>query len=378
MKRLLKTILGLIALVLILMVIGIAVFLNVSPQFGASKQTIRTKQVVGSSNYKDGAFKNLQKTITMTGFKLSTLPQFFTNGGNKTPDFPIPVKKINARQIRQHDDSSTRITWFGHSTILLETAGKAILIDPMLGNVPAPVAWAGSPRFSSELPISAEDLPFIDVVLISHDHYDHLDYGSILELKDKVGVFYTPLGLGAHLRAWDVDPNKIIEMDWWEQQRYEELTFIAAPARHFSGRGMFDRNCTLWCSWIVQTQQSNVFFSGDGGYGKHFKEIGEKYGPFDLAMMECGQYDEQWANIHMLPDEIPQAMADLKTKTFMPIHWGAFKLALHPWTEPVELAGQSIQGTDLVMATPKIGEPFFIGAEYPVSNWWTRKGSPSQ
>ena len=359
-----------IAVLLVMVVIGIALFLNLAPQFGASKKAIQTVEVLNSPNYNGGEFENQEKTHTMTEFKFSTVPEFFTNGDNKIPDFPLPVEKLNARQIGQLDDSLARMTWFGHSTIMLETAGKTILIDPMLGNVPAPIAWAGSPRFNKELPIVPEDLPFIDAVLISHDHYDHLDYGSILKIKDKVGVFYTPLGVGAHLRSWGVDPDKVIELDWWEKKSLEELTFIAAPARHFSGRGMFDRNCTLWCSWIIQTQHVNVFFSGDGGYGKHFREIGEKYGPFDFAMMECGQYNKQWANIHMLPDEIPQALADLRSKAFMPIHWGAFKLALHPWDEPVEKVASAIRDSELVMATPGIGEQFVVGQSYPTATWW--------
>jgi L-ascorbate metabolism protein UlaG (beta-lactamase superfamily) len=353
-----------------MVIIGITLFLNLSPQFGATKKAIRTGEVLNSPNYKDGEFENQETTVTMTEFKLSTVPKFFTNGDNKIPDFPLPVEKVKPGQIGQLNDSLARITWFGHSTILLETAGKAILIDPMLGNVPAPIAWAGSPRFNEELPIDAEDLPFIDAVLISHDHYDHLDYGSILKLKDKVGIFYTPLGVGAHLRSWGVDPDKVVELDWWDQESFDEFTFVATPARHFSGRGMFDRNCTQWCSWIIRTEDVNIFFSGDGGYGKHFKEIGDKFGPFDFAMMECGQYNKQWANIHMLPDEIPQALSDLKSKTFMPIHWGAFKLALHPWKEPVEMAINAIQETDYIMATPAIGEQFLIGQEMPNSNWW--------
>jgi L-ascorbate metabolism protein UlaG (beta-lactamase superfamily) len=370
MKRILKMIAASIAIVVVLLVLGVALFLNLSPQFGASKKEIRTDNVLKSPNYVDGVFDNVEKTVVMADFKFSTMLKFFKNGNNKIPDVPLPVEKIEAKQIGRVNDSATRITWFGHSTILVETAGKTVLIDPMLGDVPSPVAWAGSPRFEGGLPLSAEDLPDMDVVLISHDHYDHLDYGSILTLKDKVSMFYTPLGVGAHLRSWGVDPDKIVEMDWWDEERLGAFKFVAAPARHFSGRGMFDRNCTQWASWIIQTKHVNIFFSGDGGYGTHFKEIGETYGPFDFTMMECGQYNEQWANIHMLPGEIPQAMADLKSKTFMPIHWGAFKLALHPWTEPIEMVSQAVQGTDLRIATPRIGEQFILGQDLPGSVWW--------
>ena len=243
----------------------------------------------------------------------------------------------------------------------------------MLGNVPSPVSWVGSSRFNPELPIDVEALPFIDVVLISHDHYDHLDYGSILKLKNKAKKFYMPLGVGAHLLSWGVDAEKIVEMDWWDTETFDELTFVSTPSRHFSGRGMFNRNSTLWCSWVIQTDHTNIFFSGDGGYGNHFKEIGNKYGPFDFTMMECGQYNEQWAKIHMIPDEIPQALWDLKSRIFMPIHWGAFRLALHKWTEPVEILTNMIDKHDFTMATPEIGESFILGQGTPKSKWWRSK-----
>lgn len=369
MKKKIKMILGVIALILVIIVLGTTLFLNLSPQFGASKKEIQTAEVVNSSNFKDGKFENREATIMMTDFKISSLPKFFTNG-DKVPASPVPVVKIHSNQLNELNDSLTRITWFGHSTILIESAGKIIFIDPMLGDVPSPVSWMGSGRFNPELPIDIESLPFIDVVLISHDHYDHLDYGSIQKLKDKVGKFYVPLGVGAHLRSWGVKNDKIIEMDWWDSETFDELTFVSTPARHFSGRGLFDRNSTLWCSWVIQSKYTNIIFSADGGYGNHFKEIGDKYGPFDFAMMECGQYNEQWAQSHMMPEEIPQALSDLNSKVFMPIHWGAFKLALHSWTDPIERLSRTIEGTNLTMATPMIGESFIVGRETPSTTWW--------
>nr|NQU92607.1 MBL fold metallo-hydrolase [Bacteroidota bacterium] len=362
---------SIIAIVLATIVLATTLFLNSSPQFGASKKAIQTAVVMASPNYKNGKFKNLEETAMMTGFKMNTIPEYFKNG-DKAPDFLIPVEKILAGQFSQLNDSLTRITWFGHSTILIEMAGKAVFIDPMLGNVPSPVSWAGSGRFNPELPIDIDSLPFIDVVLISHDHYDHLDYGSILKLKDRVGMFYAPLGVGAHLRSWGVDANKIIEMDWWESETFDGITFVSPPARHFSGRGLFDRNSTLWCSWVIQSDHANIFFSGDGGYGNHFKEIGDRFGPFDFTMMECGQYNEQWLQIHLLPDEVPQALSDLKSQVFMPVHWGAFKLSLHSWTDPIDRLQNTISGTGLKMAIPKIGEGFIMGQDIPKDKWWIK------
>lgn len=360
---------GVVGIIFVMAAAGIILFVNLSPQFGASKKAIRTSTVINSPNYIKGAFRNGEETTVMAGFRISSIPSFFTNG-NKVPDFRIPVQKVDASQINQIGDSLSRVTWFGHSTVLIETAGKTIFIDPMMGNVPSPVSWAGSGRFNPELPIEIESLPFIDVVLISHDHYDHLDYGSIVKLKEKVGTFYVPLGVGAHLRSWGVDSGKIVELDWWDSKTHDDLTFIATPARHFSGRGIFDRNSTLWCSWVIQSQDANIFFSGDSGYGKHFREIGNKYGPFDFAMMECGQYNEQWPLIHMMPEEVPLAMADLKAQVFMPIHWGIFKLALHPWTDPVVRLQNAIHATDLKMVTPAIGQGFFLNGDQPTPEWW--------
>lgn len=365
-------ILTIVALLVSVSIIAITLFLNFSPQFGASKKAKRTAKVLNSPNYNDGTFENKQKTVVMTDFKLSTFFEFFTDG-DKVPDIPIPVQTIQADQINALADSLTRITWFGHSTVLIETAGKTIFIDPMLGEVPAPIPWFGSKRFNLQLPIEIEGLPFIDVVLISHDHYDHLDYGSIKKLKEKVGRFYAPLGVGAHLKSWGISPDKIIEMDWWDSETYDDFTFISTPARHFSGRGMFDRNSTLWCSWVIQSKYTNIFFSGDGGYGNHFKEIGDKYGPFDFTMMECGQYNEQWAQIHMLPKQIPQAQLDLKGKLLMPIHWGAFKLALHSWKEPVELLLKETEKIGMNVTTPEIGEPIILGEPYPAVHWFSKK-----
>lgn len=371
MKRKLKMILLIMVIIVGLIVIGTSLFLNLSPQFGAAKKDIQSNVVLNSPNFYNGIFKNQQETEVMTEFKVSTFFDFFTDG-DKVPETPPPVVKVNAKEINTLADSLTRITWFGHSTVLIETSGKTIFIDPMLGQVPAPISWAGSARFNPSLPIDIDSLPFIDIVLISHDHYDHLDYGSILKLKEKVGIFLTPLGVGAHLISWGVDKDKVIEMDWWDVQKLEGFTFVSSPARHFSGRGLFDRNCTQWCSWIIQTNHTNIFFSGDGGYGDHFKEIGDKYGPFDFTMLECGQYNKQWAQIHMLPEELPKAQKDLKGKSFMPIHWGAFKLALHSWTDPIDRLIQNPEVHDLKMITPQIGESFIIGKDYPHSQWWKK------
>lgn len=369
LKLLKKMTIGILGIILLTVLIGL-IFVNTSPQFGGKPNEESLVKIQNSPNFNgDGTFKNLQLTLANTGMKLSTIPKFFINGDNKIPKNELPSKKLNKAYF-DNEPQQPRITWFGHSALFVEMEGLNIFIDPMLGDVPAPHPLLGNPRFNKELPISIENLPEIDLVLISHDHYDHLDYESILKLKNKVKQFYVPLGIKAHLTIWGVSEEKIKEFDWWEKSSINGIEFISTPARHFSGRG-FTRNNTLWCSWVLKSANNSIFFSGDSGYGKHFKEIGDKYGPFDLAMMECGQYNEQWAHIHMMPEETIQASVDVKTKLMMPIHWGAFKLALHEWTDPIVRASNKAKELNVKMATPIIGEAIVLnGEKYPSENWW--------
>ncbi len=241
----------------------------------------------------------------------------------------------------------------------------------MLGPAAAPHVFLGPNRFNKELPIAIEDLPEIDAVIFSHDHYDHLDHPTILKIKDKVGHFYVPLGLGSHLKSWGVSENKITELKWWDEVDFEGLKFVCTPARHFSGRGLTNRNTTLWASWVIQGNHHNIYFSGDGGYWSGFKEIGDKYGPFDLCMMECGAYNEMWHNIHMMPEETAQATLDLQGRLLMPIHWGAFNLSLHDWDDPAKRVSVKAKELGLPLLTPIIGEEVIIPSYIPNNNWWT-------
>lgn len=368
LKLLKKMILGFFGLILLTILIG-TVFVYTSPQFGGKPNNESLAKMQLSPNYNGyGTFKNLELTLASTGMKLSTIPKFFTIGDNKVPEKELPQKKL-LKTFFDNNPQQPRITWFGHSALFVEMEGMNIFIDPMLGEVPAPHPLLGNERFNKELPISIENLPEIDLVLISHDHYDHLDYGSIQKLKSKVKMFYVPLGIKAHLTEWGVDENKVKEFDWWEKSTINGIEFVSTPARHFSGRG-FTRNNTLWCSWVLKSKNNAIFFSGDSGYGKHFKEIGEKYGPFDFAMMECGQYNEQWAHIHMTPEETIQASIDVQSKLMMPIHWGAFKLALHSWDDPIIRATNKAKELNTKITVPKIGESIILNKEFPTEKWW--------
>ena len=357
--------------ILFILLVGI-LFINLSPEFGgkASKEDIdRYKK---SNNYEEGKFVNLVETsIDMSfGEMLISIKDYFKGVPNDRPDFDLPVEHIDSLELVKNE-STDRLVWFGHSAFLLQLDGKTILIDPMLGDVPAPHPLLGGKRYSASLPIEIEKLPQIDIVLISHDHYDHLDYGSIQKLKGKTNQFLVPLGVGNHLKKWGIEENRVEEFDWWQKTNTEPIEFVFTPSRHFSGRGLTDRNKTLWGSWVIKGKSKNLFFSGDSGYGTHFKEIGKQYGPFDFAMMECGQYNEKWAQIHMMPEETAQASVDVNAKVVMPIHWGAFTLALHSWTDPVERVTKKLKELNQSAIVPLIGEEVQLESlNEGYKKWW--------
>ncbi|TXK52155.1 hypothetical protein FVR03_01670 [Pontibacter qinzhouensis] len=357
-------------------ILGGAIFMNVSPQFGGKPTTAQQASFKELSYYDDGKFQNQVPTSMDMSFgeTVSTMRDFIKGDPSRQPSHQLPVHKLDSLSIADRSADEARLTWFGHSAFLLELEGKNILLDPMLGESPSPVPFFGSKRYAADIPIDVAKLPHIDAVIISHDHYDHLDYSSIQKLKDKVDAFYTPLGVGAHLAAWGIDEKKIHEMKWGDEATHGGFTFICTPARHFSGRGLFDRFSTLWASWVIKSGSKNLYFSGDSGYGPHFKEIGEKYGPFDIAMMECGQYNERWENIHMFPEQTVQAFLDVQGKLLMPIHWGAFSLALHSWTDPIERASAKAKELNVNMATPRIGETIDLNqtASY-TTRWWEQQ-----
>ncbi len=373
-KKIFK-VLGITLAVFVLAIVIIAVcFINLSPQFGGSHSEEQMQQYAKSGHYQEGKFINQVPTTLDLGFVKTVdviYDYFFNQVTDLEPSTPIPIEKIDSLEIIRKPPDLKRLTWFGHSACLLEMEGKKILFDPMLGESPSPHPLLGPKRYSKELPISIEKLPYIDAVVISHDHYDHLDYESIMKLKDKVGQFYVALGVSTHLIEWGISPDKITELDWWKESKADGFTFICTPARHFSGRGLSNNFTTLWASWVVKTENSTVYFSGDSGYGPHFKEIGNRYGPFDFVMLECGQYNELWKDIHMMPEQTVQAAIDLKAKLMMPIHWGAFTLSMHTWIDPINRVTVSAHERLVPITTPKIGEPVLLQqAVFPHSEWW--------
>lgn len=363
---------SIISLILLIVIIAF-LFVNISPVFGGKHSDSDIERYEATGYYSEGIFINLIPTSLDMGYAdmLKTMKQFIKGVPNSRPDFDLPVNKLDSLALTQFNGVSELI-WFGHSTFLLRIDGKNILIDPMFGDVPAPHPWLGKKRYSKELPIEIEKLPSIDAIIISHDHYDHLDYGSIQKLKDKTKSFFVPMGVATHFKKWGVADELIHELNWWDEIDYEDLNLIFAPARHFSGRGMTNRNTTLWGSWIIRGKSDTIYFSGDSGYGPHFKEIGEKYGPFNFAMMECGQYNEKWSQIHMMPEETAQAAVDLNTEVMMPIHWGAFTLSLHSWTDPVTRVRVKANELNMPVIVPIIGEVVILDDDVDSKNkeWW--------
>lgn len=373
MKKILKRIfLALLSLIALLVVTGL-LFLYLSPQFGGTATAAEVMTYAETGHFEDGIFLN-DEEINME-IDCHSIQKMLREMLQPDPDIApkqnIEVKKIIPESIANKPDSLVRISWFGHSAFLIEMEGKNILLDPVFGQYAAPHPWLGRKRFHREMPIDIEQLPAIDAVIISHDHYDHLDYESIAQLKGKTERFFVPLGVDNHLERWGVEEASISKMDWWEEQQFKGLTIAFTPSRHMSGRALTDQSATLWGSWVLRGKTKNIFFSGDGGYGKHFKEIGEKYGDFDIALMECGQYNELWADVHLMPEQTVVAAREVQAKMMVPIHWGAFALAMHAWTDPIERVTKQAQKMNMPIATPQIGEPLIVGASsFPQMEWW--------
>ena len=328
----------------------------------------RLKKIQQSPNYKNGAFQNISPTPVMAEDSSfwKTLKFYLNKPKDTRPPSPLPFIKTDLSKL---EDEAPVIVWFGHSSYLLRIHGLTILVDPVFSNHASPFsfmvkAYPGADAYS------VEDMPGIDILIQTHDHYDHLDFISVMALQPKVKQVITTLGTGAHFEYWGYDPAVITELDWWETTSLPTgIQLTAAPGRHFSGRGL-KRGKTLWAGFVLQTPAYSIYLGGDSGYDTHFKEIGSKYGPFDIVLLECGQYNAHWPHIHMMPEETVQAAIDLGAKRLLPVHWAKFTLALHPWDDPVKRVVKKAAESVLPLTTPMIGEPVILGTSYPVSHWW--------
>jgi len=348
-------------------------FLMAAQAFTAENETkkMRKQRLQQSPNFKDGKFRNLIETpmLAPDASYWKIMMERLKSNAQTTPKKPLPSIKSDLKA--ESNPAKVQLTWLGHSTLFLQMNGKNILIDPVLSNRTSPFQFMGPKNFAGTNIYKSEDFPELDILLISHDHFDHLDKKTVVDLAQKVKHFYVPLGVGKLLTDWKIPTQKITELDWWDEiQITEDLLLAATPARHFSGRGLTNRNETLWTSYVVKSQTHTIYLGADSGYGPHFKQIGQKYGPFDLTTLECGQYNAAWPNIHMMPEETAQAHLDLNGKVLLPIHWSKFSLALHSWTEPIDRLLKETNKHNIPVATPLIGEQLILGNPVVENHWW--------
>lgn len=328
------------------------------------------RSLSNSENYRQGKFVNLSPTpmLAEDASYGQIIRDQFKRPDTIQPSYPLPSVKTNLATL--HSETPV-VVWFGHSSYLIHCKGTNILVDPIFSGRVSPIAGMMKAYPGTDV-YKPEDMPAIDLMIITHNHYDHLDRKTLTQLKEKTGAFYTPLGVGKDIAGCCGDDMRITEMDWWETENpMPGITLTAAPARHFSGRGL-RRGTSLWCSFVLQLYGYTIYIGGDSGYDTHFKTIGEKFGPMDLAILECGQYGDAWPYIHMMPDETLQAAIDLQAKLLLPVHWAKFTLANHPWNEPIIRLTKLAQEKGFPLATPQIGEPVDILQQNSWQNWWAQ------
>ena len=358
-KRKAKIFSLLISVFMAVILLSATAFLTMSDQVGGDLGEY------DSPHYYDGKFNNLEETPVSTGSFFGTLLDYMVGNSDRSPGETVPTQPYQQAEVEENE---VRVTWFGHSTILVETHDTTMLFDPVFGSDNLNPLVFGPAPFDYEHTYQVNQLPEIDYVFISHDHYDHLDMSTVQSLDDS--MFFVPLGVDEHLKVWDIPSNQIMTFDWYDEATISEGFDIAlAPSQHFSGRGL-TRDGALWGSWVVQIENHSIYFSGDSGYSKEFIEINNRYGPFDIAICEAGQYNEAWDEIHMYPEQAIQAAIDLNATTMIPIHNTKYILALHEWDDPLERVYQEGKRTGQHVSTPMIGESFILGEPMDDNPWW--------
>lgn len=338
-------------------------------QFGGKISNADREKYSKSKHWVKDRFQNL--TETSLSFSPTMIPRIiYKQLAGRKGRLPQENLAIQATDFEQFLQKDTAFIWYGHSVLLLRMKGKNILIDPMFGPNAAPIAPGGPARFSQNTLEIIDTLPEIDLVIFSHDHYDHLDLDSYLRLRPKVKHYFTAMGVARHLLAWGEDAAKINEFDWWQSRQFGDMDIHFTPSRHFAGRGLFDRQKSFWGGWLFDVGDAKIWFSGDGGYGEHFKEIGQKFGSIDLAFMECGQYNEDWRPVHMFPDEAVQAAIDAGVSKAIPVHWAGFSLSYqHSWKEPGQGFHRFAKEQELQAAFPRLGAMFDLDVTTD-GLWW--------
>ncbi|GAA4313447.1 MBL fold metallo-hydrolase [Mucilaginibacter gynuensis] len=318
-------------------------------------------------NYSKEGFLNLDDEDERSINMFSVLMDMRNRPATVRPNTVMPIVKTDLKNTAY---AKPTVIWFGHSSFLIKTKTANILVDPDFSGFAGPFSWFMK-AFEGSNTYSADDMPQIDVLIISHDHYDHLDYGTVMKLKDKVKRVVVPLGIGSHFIYWGYKPELVHELNWGETNAVStQVNITAMPSRHTSGR-MLSAKKTLWASYVIEADGFKLFYSGDTGYGSHFKLIGEQYGPFDLAMMECGQYGKNWPQNHMFPSQTAQAAADLKARMILPVHWGKFAEANHPWNESVTRMKIAADSLNIPVTIPKIGQAYTVDSPAYTNDWWS-------
>jgi L-ascorbate metabolism protein UlaG (beta-lactamase superfamily) len=353
--------------VLLLLVTTLTVSCRLVKSLGKYPDGDQLARIQQEPNYKNNEFQNLDAesdTTKVEGF--SALKAMFNRPESVRPFYPVPSLKTDLKKLQA---AAPTVIWFGHSSILIKTTTSTILIDPIFSSHAGPVPGMVK-AFRGTKAYSAKDLPMIDVLVISHDHYDHLDYRTVKKIRGRVKKVVVPMGVGSHFLYWGYSPDQIVELNWNQSVALAAgIQITATPARHRSNRTLTE-NKTLWTSYVIHADGYKLFYSGDGGYGTHFKQIGKQYGPFDLALMECGQYSPNWPGHHMHPSQTAQAAADLQARMLQPVHWAKFAESTHPWNEPVNILLPAAKQLGVDVNIPRIGEPYTLGEPAKHSVWW--------
>lgn len=337
---------------------------------GAPPSEEHQRQFAGSANFQDGKFINALPR--WQGSKWTLLRRWMAGGTDTKPEVTIPIVRRTAAEFDQAPEDGLRVTWLGHSTFYIEIDGGRFLVDPVWSKRASPFQWIGPARFHP-IPIAPEELLKlkIDAIVISHDHYDHLDHNTILALAKTNVRFVVPLGVGSHLRSWGIAPQRIVELDWWQDTKIGTVTLTATPSRHFSGRklSLTPQDTTLWSGWAFRGPKRSAYYSGDTAMFPGFKEIGRRLGPFDVTMMETGAYNALWPDVHIGPEQAVQAHRDVRGKVMLPVHWGTFELAMHAWTEPMERTLVAA-GSEITVIAPRPGESIIPTRPPQLARWW--------
>jgi len=371
MKNKVKKIMKISSILLVVIILIGMLFAQSCSSATYNKEDLKMQKINKSNHYEEKKFLNSRPSPEMNFIKfLPMMWNFLFLDNDRKPDVKLPTQSIDFSQILNAKPDELKVTWVGHSSQIINIDGKIVLTDPVYDNR---TVFMGPSRYNGDAPLNTEEIPEIDLVVISHNHYDHLNTSTIEKIHPKVKQFVAPLMVGAELEKMGVPREKIIELDWWEEiTLFNNFLVALTPTQHFSGRGILDRDETLWGSYVIQGPNHKIYFSGDSGYFNGFKEIGDKYGPFDYTFIECGAYNEKWHYVHMFPEESVQAHIDLKGKIMQPIHWGTFDLALHAWYDPMVRVAKAADSLGIQLSTPIVGETITIDDNLVTERWWEK------